>query len=80
MPEGADLSQWTETLFVEQRRLWPVWLAVAFGTGVACYFALPIEPPIWAGIAGLAVGGVGEGGGAVVEGRFIAFGKDGGEP
>ncbi|NJM34310.1 MAG: hypothetical protein HC850_05875, partial [Rhodomicrobium sp.] len=25
----------TETLFVEQRRLWPVWLAVAFGTGVA---------------------------------------------
>ena len=45
----------TETLFVEQRRLWPVWLAVAFGTGVACYFALPIEPPIWVGIVALAV-------------------------
>lgn len=51
---GTDLSQWTETLFVEQRRLWPVWLAVAFGTGVACYFALPFEPPLWAGIAALA--------------------------
>jgi competence protein ComEC len=45
----------TETLFVEQRRLWPVWLAVAFGTGVAGYFALPIEPPIWAGIVAPAV-------------------------
>src|SRR5687767_15925416 len=40
-----DLSELTETLFVEQRRLWPVWLAVAFGIGVACYFALPVEPP-----------------------------------
>ena len=45
----------TETLFVEQRRLWPVWLAVAFGTGAACYFVLPVEPPIWAGIAALVV-------------------------
>jgi competence protein ComEC len=51
---GPELSQWTETLFVEQRRLWPVWLAVAFGTGVACYFALPIEPPIWDGMVALA--------------------------
>ena len=49
------LNAWTETLFVEQRRLWPVWLAVAFGTGVACYFALPVEPPLWVGIAALAV-------------------------
>ena len=50
----VDLSQWTETLFAEQRRLWPVWLAAAFGIGVACYFALPVEPPIWVGIAALA--------------------------
>jgi competence protein ComEC len=44
----------TETLFAEQRRLWPVWLAIAFGTGVAGYFALPVEPPIWVGAAALA--------------------------
>lgn len=53
-PEGPRLYSWTEALFVAQRRLWPVWLAVAFGTGVACYFALPIEPPLWAGAAALA--------------------------
>jgi competence protein ComEC len=40
---------------VEQRRLWPVWLAVALGAGVACYFAMPVEPPIWAGTVALAV-------------------------
>jgi len=62
-----DLSEWTETLFVEQRRLWPVWLAVAFGTGVACYFALPIEPPIWTGIAALA---------AVVPACWLLRGRD----
>lgn len=50
-----DLSQWTETLFAEQRRLWPVWLAAAFGCGVAVYFALPVEPPLWAGVVPLAV-------------------------
>lgn len=26
-----------------------MWLALAFGTGVAVYFALPMEPPIWIG-------------------------------
>ena len=61
------MSQWTETLFVEQRRLWPVWLAVAFGIGVACYFALSIEPPIWVGIAALA---------AVVPACWMLRGRD----
>jgi competence protein ComEC len=27
---------------------------VAFGSGVACYFALPVEPPLWMGAAALA--------------------------
>jgi competence protein ComEC len=40
---------------VEQRRLWPVWLAVALGAGVACYFAMSIEPPLWSGAVALAV-------------------------
>jgi len=53
---GGGLSQWVETLFVDQRRLWPVWLAVAFGAGVACYFALPTEPPLWIGAAALIIG------------------------
>ena len=39
---SVDLSPWTERLFVEQRRLWPVWLAAALGTGAALYFALPM--------------------------------------
>jgi competence protein ComEC len=54
-------------LFVEQRRLWPVWLAVALGTGVACYFALPIEPPIWVGAVALA---------AVVPACWLLRGRD----
>lgn len=53
---GPTLSQWIESQFLEQRRLWPVWLAVAFGAGVACYFALPAEPPIWIGAVAVALG------------------------
>jgi competence protein ComEC len=53
---GPKLRQWIESLFLEQRRLWPVWLAAAFGTGVAIYFALPLEPPIWSGPLALAAG------------------------
>lgn len=52
---GRDLSQRVENLFGEQRRLWPIWLAVALGTGVALYFALPVEPPIWIGLLALPV-------------------------
>ncbi len=32
------------------------WLAVLFGTGIGLYFALPVEPPLWA-FAGLGLGG-----------------------
>jgi len=53
---GTRLNAWIEGLFISQRRLWPVWLAIAFGTGVALYFALPIEPPIWIGLVAMAVG------------------------
>jgi competence protein ComEC len=44
-------------LFEEQRRFWPVWLAVAFGIGVACYLGLEVEPPLWTGTLALAGGG-----------------------
>ena len=54
---GAGLNQWIEGLFVGQRRLWPVWLAIAFGTGAALYFALSVEPAFWIGIVAVAAGG-----------------------
>src|SRR4051812_30059222 len=38
-----------ETLAAEgERRI--LWLPVFFGTGIALYFALTIEPPRWAGL------------------------------
>jgi len=44
-----------ETLAVERER-WVLWLPVAFGAGIAVYFALPAEPPLWLGaVATLAV-------------------------
>jgi len=30
---------------LNERERWPLWLPVAMGTGIAIYFALPIEPP-----------------------------------
>lgn len=29
---------------------WSLWIPVAIGTGIACYFLLPAEPPAWTGI------------------------------
>jgi competence protein ComEC len=45
-----------DLILAEQRRFWPVWLAVAFGAGIAIYFALPIEPGWWVGVGALACG------------------------
>ena len=38
---------------LEERERWLLWLPVALGTGVALYFALPVEPPLWPGAAGV---------------------------
>ncbi len=32
----------------EERQRWLLWVPVGFGTGVGLYFALPVEPPLWA--------------------------------
>lgn len=40
--------------FTAERPRWPLWLPVAFGAGIGLYFALPAEPPVWSGAAGLA--------------------------
>jgi len=34
-----------------ERHRWPLWLAVMLGVGAGLYFALPAEPPAWAGWA-----------------------------
>ncbi len=40
------------TLAAERDR-WPLWFPVALGIGIAVYFSLPFEPPLWLGPAGL---------------------------
>ena len=41
------------TLFAERDR-WPLWIPVAMGIGIAGYFALPVEPAPWIGVAAVA--------------------------
>lgn len=43
-----------EAVIADQRRAWPVWLSIAFGAGIAIYFALWREPPWPVGIAAFA--------------------------
>ena len=44
---------WARTIgdnFIHERDRWPLWLPVLFAIGIAVYFQLLIEPPIWLGI------------------------------
>jgi competence protein ComEC len=36
-----------------ERERWPLWLPAGLGLGIAGYFALPVEPPLWVGALGL---------------------------
>ncbi len=36
---------------LQERERWPLWVPVAIGVGVAVYFGMPVEPPLWAGPA-----------------------------
>jgi competence protein ComEC len=40
-----------------ERERWALWAPVALGAGIAAYFSLPVEPPLWAGCGALAAGG-----------------------
>jgi competence protein ComEC len=40
-------------MLTAERDRWILWLPVALGIGVLVYFALPVEPPLWYGAAGL---------------------------
>ncbi|TDQ77726.1 competence protein ComEC [Dongia mobilis] len=44
-----------EAFIAAQRPNWPGWAATMLGIGVALYFALPVEPPLWWGIAAAGV-------------------------
>ncbi|HVM82454.1 MAG TPA: ComEC/Rec2 family competence protein [Candidatus Binatia bacterium] len=46
---GGVIRERSETFLAGERANWPGWLAVALGLGIAVYFALPVEPPLWLG-------------------------------
>jgi competence protein ComEC len=48
------VSVWLRDHLLAERERWILWLPVGLGFGIALYFALPREPPLWLGTAGLA--------------------------
>ena len=40
---------WLTAHLLEERERWFLWLPVGLGLGILWYFALPAEPPVWAG-------------------------------
>ena len=47
------LAAWLLRELDRARERWVLWLPVAFGAGIAVYFALPWEPPSWPALVGL---------------------------
>jgi competence protein ComEC len=52
---APSLLAWLADNLLGERERWFLWLPVGLGTGVAGYFGLPAEPPLWLGAAGLLV-------------------------
>lgn len=52
LARGFTAESVRNRLLAEQDR-WFLWLPVVFGGGIALYFALPSEPPVWLGWGGL---------------------------
>jgi competence protein ComEC len=48
-----DLLSWFTANLLAERERWLLWLPVGLGVGIAAYFALPLEPPLWLGATGL---------------------------
>jgi hypothetical protein len=48
------VSVWLREHLLAERERWILWLPVGLGFGIALYFDLPWEPPLWLGTAGLA--------------------------
>ena len=55
-PARPTVGPWLAARLLEERERWILWLPVGIGTGVALYFALPVEPPSWLGAALLLAG------------------------
>ncbi len=55
----AAAARWLARQAAEERERWILWVPVFIGVGVAAYFGLASEPPIWLGAAGLAATVVG---------------------
>src|SRR5918994_5899157 len=50
---APSLVAWLAGNLLAERERWLLWLPVALGSGIALYFALPVEPPIWSGASAL---------------------------
>jgi competence protein ComEC len=50
---GPGLASWLVVNLLAEREGWLLWLPVGLGAGIAGYFALPVEPPLWLGATGL---------------------------
>ncbi|HLT01569.1 MAG TPA: ComEC/Rec2 family competence protein, partial [Geminicoccaceae bacterium] len=55
-PAWPSLGPWLAARLLEERERWALWLPVGIGTGIALYFALPVEPPAWLGAVLLLAG------------------------
>ncbi len=53
----AALGAGFAAALLAERDRWALWLPVALASGVGLYFVLPVEPPLWLGLA-LAVAGL----------------------
>jgi hypothetical protein len=76
-PRRGALAEWgarLAALVAAERERWPLWLPVALATGIAVYFALPVEPSASLGRAVAAIlavlTGIGWGLAQRVEGRI----------
>ena len=50
---APSLVAWLAGALLAERERWVLWLPVGIGAGIAVYFALPVEPPVWLGATGL---------------------------
>jgi len=50
---APELVAWLAANLLAERERWLLWLPVGLGAGIAVYFGLPVEPPVWLGATGL---------------------------
>ncbi len=55
---GARLAVRVSESVAAERERWLLWLPVGLGIGIALYFLLPAEPPLWPGLAAALAGAV----------------------